>query len=165
MAAGKSTVTQNLAQRLSKSVHLRGDIFRRMMVNGRLDMEPPFTDDKVEQLRLRYQVAATTASMYCDAGFTVCYQDIIIGADLGIVVDMLRQKQRLYVVVLCPSPQVVAQREAGRGKVGYITWTPAELHQELEVNTPRLGLWLDTSSLTVEQTVDTILDRIEEAAI
>ena len=35
MAAGKSTVAQHLAERLPNSVHLRGDVFRRMMVNGR----------------------------------------------------------------------------------------------------------------------------------
>jgi hypothetical protein len=161
MAAGKSTV----AQRLSKSVHLRGDLFRRMIVSGQIDLEPPFTDDKVEQLRLRYQVASTVAGMYCDAGFTVCYQDIILGADLEFVADMLRPTHRLYVVVLCPSPEVVTQREAGRNKVGYFVWTPAQLDQELRVNTPRLGLWLDTSMLSIEQTVVTILDRIDEAAL
>lgn len=165
MASGKSTIAQHLAERLPKSVHLRGDLFRRMIVNGRLEMEPPFTDDKVKQLHLRYQLASTAAGIYCDAGFTVCYQDIILGSDLAIVMDMLRHKHRLYVVVLCPSPETVTQREAGPGKVGYVEWTPAQLHQELEDNTPRLGLWLDTSSLSVEQTVDTILNRIEEAAL
>jgi type II secretory pathway predicted ATPase ExeA len=35
MAAGKSTAAQLLADRLPKAVHLRGDIFRRMIVTGR----------------------------------------------------------------------------------------------------------------------------------
>ena len=34
MASGKSTVAQVLAERLPRSVHLRGDAFRRMIVNG-----------------------------------------------------------------------------------------------------------------------------------
>ena len=38
MAAGKSTVAQHLAERLPHSVHLRGDVFRRMIVNGRADV-------------------------------------------------------------------------------------------------------------------------------
>lgn len=37
-AAGKSTVAQALAERLDRSVHLRGDLFRKMIVNGRADM-------------------------------------------------------------------------------------------------------------------------------
>ena len=39
MAAGKSTVAQQLAERLPKSVHLRGDVFRRMIVSGRAEMD------------------------------------------------------------------------------------------------------------------------------
>lgn len=39
-AAGKSTIAQMLAERLPHSVHVRGDLFRRMVVNGRADMTP-----------------------------------------------------------------------------------------------------------------------------
>lgn len=38
MAAGKSTVCQKLAARFSPGVHLRGDNFRKMIVNGGVDM-------------------------------------------------------------------------------------------------------------------------------
>jgi adenylate kinase family enzyme len=37
-AAGKSTIAQALAERLPDSVHVRGDLFRRMIVNGRVEM-------------------------------------------------------------------------------------------------------------------------------
>ncbi len=165
MASGKSTVAQALAERLPRSAHLRGDVFRRMIVNGRAEMEADFTDAAFEQLRMRYQLAADAADTYCRAGFTVVYQDIILGSVLREVADRLRTNHPLYVVVLCPSPDVVARREAGRGKVGYTSWTPAELDRELRMNTPRLGLWLDTSTLSVEQTVDAILARVDEAAV
>jgi adenylylsulfate kinase-like enzyme len=39
-AAGKSTVAQALAERLERSVHVRGDLFRRMVVNGGVEMGP-----------------------------------------------------------------------------------------------------------------------------
>jgi adenylylsulfate kinase-like enzyme len=165
MASGKSTVAQALAKRLEKSVHLRGDVFRRMIVNGRAEMETDFSESAWEQLRLRYRLAATSARMYCAAGFMVVYQDVILGAVLSEVVDMLREQRALHVIVLCPSPQVVAQREAGRGKVGYSSWTPDALDHELRFNTPRIGLWLDTSNLSVEETVDAILAQIEEATV
>ena len=35
----------------------------------------------------------------------------------------------------------------------------AAMDDSLRSDTPRLGLWLDTSDLTVEQTVDTIVAR------
>jgi hypothetical protein len=81
-AAGKSTVAQALAERLEKSVHLRGDLFRRMVVNGRADMgpaDPPA--EALRQLRLRYALAAAAADGYAEAGFDVVYQDIILGPD------------------------------------------------------------------------------------
>ena len=164
MAAGKSTVAQHLAGRFEKSVHLRGDAFRRMIVNGRLAMETPLSDAAFEQLKLRYRVAAAAAGVYCSGGFTVVYQDIIIGPVLADVVEMLRQHP-LYVVVLCPSPEVVARREAERPKVGYTSWTPTMLDDELRSSTPRLGLWLDTSTLSVEATVNTILAQRDQARV
>ncbi|WP_336081995.1 zeta toxin family protein [Nocardia sp. SSK8] len=49
-AAGKSAIAQLLAERLPRSVHLRGDLFRRMVINGRADMTP---DQTVEEIRTR----------------------------------------------------------------------------------------------------------------
>ena len=163
MAAGKSTVAQRLAERLPKSVHLRGDLFRRMIVNGRAEMAADFGAEAFEQLRLRYRLAAAAAELYCSAGFTVVYQDVILGPVLQEVVDMLKAKRSLQVIVLCPSPEVVAQREAARNKVGYTSWSPVDLDTELRSNTPRLGLWLDNSALSVEETVDTILAQLDNS--
>jgi GNAT superfamily N-acetyltransferase/predicted kinase len=162
MAAGKSTIAQHLAERLPQSVHLRGDVFRKMIVNGQAEIEPPLSDTAMAQLRLHYQIAAQVADQYCTAGFTVVYQDVIIGAMMS---EMLRlyQQYPLYVVVLCPAPEIALKRDSNRHKQTYIGWTPEELDRALREETPRVGLWLDTSTLTIEQTVDTILGRIDEA--
>ena len=80
MASGKSTIAQRLAEHLPKSVHLRGDLFRRMIINGQVDIEPPLTEAALNQLRLRYMLAAQAADGYCAAGFSVVYQDVILGA-------------------------------------------------------------------------------------
>ena len=164
MASGKSTVAQAIAERLPTSVHLRGDVFRRMIVNGRVEMKPALAEQAFAQLRLRYQLAAAAADLYCQAGFAVVYQDVIIGSVLSEIVAM-HSKWPLYVVVLCPSPDVVAVREAGRGKTGYGEWTPEMLDQGLRNETPHLGLWLDTSALTVDETVDAIFAQIDQAAV
>ena len=54
MAAGKSTVAELLARRLPSSVHIRGDVFRKMVVNGRVDMSPDAGPEATDQLHLRY---------------------------------------------------------------------------------------------------------------
>ena len=164
MAAGKSTVAQGLAERLPKSVHLRGDVFRRMIVNGRAEMRPNAAGEATEQLWLRYRLATAATDLYCAAGFTVVYQDVILGSMLGEVVQLLGGWP-LRVVVLCPSPEVVAEREADRAKTGYGAWAVADLDRVLRTETPRLGLWLDTSALTPAETVDMLLARLDLASV
>jgi len=164
MASGKSTVAQRVAERLPKSVHLRGDVFRRMIVNGQAAIESPLTEAAMSQLRLRYQLAAQAADSYCAAGFSVVYQDVIIGAILQDVVEMHRQWP-LYVVVLCPSPTAALERDAHRHKQVYQSWTPEGLDHALRHETPHLGFWLDSSSLAVEATVDAIFAHLDEARI
>jgi hypothetical protein len=111
------------------SVHLRGDLLRRMIVNGEAAITPPLSEEATEQLRLRYQLASYAALHYCQAGFTVVYQDIIIGPELNDVLAWLGNEYPVYLIVLCPSPEVVAAREAGRAKTGYRDgWTPAWHH-------------------------------------
>jgi predicted kinase len=165
MAAGKSTVAQALAERLPKSVHLRGDLFRRMIVNGRAEMGFELSAEALAQLRLRYRLAAMVAGEYLAAGFTVVYQDIIIGEGLAEVLPLYAQHP-LHLVVLCPAPAAVAAREAGRNKTGYgdLAWIEP-FDQVLRNETPRLGLWIDSSDLTVTETVDLILAHLDQAAL
>ncbi|UUZ82018.1 zeta toxin family protein [Paenibacillus sp. P26] len=58
MASGKSTVAQSLAEEMDKSVHVRGDVFRRMIVSGRAEMVPEAPEEALSQLKLRYRLAA-----------------------------------------------------------------------------------------------------------
>lgn len=159
-AAGKSTVAQALAERLPRSVHVRGDLFRRMVVGGRADMTPDPSDEALRQLRLRHRLTAQVADAYFGAGFTVVVQDILLGDELTAMVHRLAGRP-IYVVVLAPRPDAVATREAGRPKTAYRDgdWGVRGLDALLREHTPHLGLWLDTSEQTVDQTVDAILTR------
>ncbi len=157
MAAGKSTVSQALAERFPRSVHVRGDGFRRAVINGRHEMGANPTPEALAQLRLRYRLALSAAETYADAGFTTVLQDVVIGPMLDEVVAMIEYRPAT-VVVLAPRVEVVAKREAGRVKSGYGAVTPSDLDRVLRQETTRLGHWLDTSDLTVEQTVDRILE-------
>jgi chloramphenicol 3-O-phosphotransferase len=162
MAAGKSTVAQALAERLPRAAHVRGDLFRRMIVSGRQELTPAETADATAQLWLRYQLAATVADGYARAGFTAVLQDVVLGPGLTRYVDLLTTRPR-FVVVLAPRPAVLAERERSRAKRGYGEWTVESLDHSLRTGTPRRGLWLDTSDQTPEETVAEILARMPEA--
>lgn len=157
-AAGKSTVAQSLAERLPRSVHVRGDLFRRMVVNGREEMTPDPSEEALRQLRLRYRLAAEVCDGYFADGFTVVLQDVVLGEHLAEMTTLIRHRP-LLVVVLAPSPEAVAAREAARGKRAYDRWTVTALDEILRHRTPRLGLWLDTSGQTPDETVAEILAR------
>ncbi|NYV75993.1 AAA family ATPase, partial [Streptomyces sp. UH6] len=156
MAAGKSTVAELLAARLPRAAHVRGDVFRRMVVSGREEMTPEPAPGALAQLDLRQRIAATVADEYAGAGFTAVVQDILLGDDLPRFVARVRTRP-LYVVVLAPSAEAVREREAGRAKTGYGGgWTVEAFDRALREETPRTGLWLDTSGQTPHETVDAI---------
>ncbi|MEV0841258.1 AAA family ATPase [Actinocatenispora sera] len=165
MAAGKSTVAQLLAEALPRAAHVRGDVFRRMIVRGQITPSPDAPQHALrEQLELRYRLSARTADEYAAAGFTAVVQDIVLGADLPRYLERLRTRPR-HLVVLAPDPAVVAERERERGKSGYGGgWTPELLDRELRA-TPRLGRWLDTGGHTPAETVRTILADLPAARI
>jgi len=165
-AAGKSTVAEGLARRFARSVHVRGDVFRRMVVSGRVAMSPNAPPEAWAQLRVRYRLAAMAADAWHDAGFTVVVQDVVVGPVLAGQLAAIRSRP-LYLVVLAPSPAVVASREAARSKTGYDDgWSVEELDAGFRATTPRVGLWIDSSMQTPEETVDEIVRRARlEAAV
>jgi predicted kinase len=164
MASGKSTVAQLLAERLPRAVHVRGDVFRRMMVSGRREQVPGGDEETVRQLRLRYRASAATADLYAAAGWTAVVQDVVLGEHLEPYLAAI-QARPLYLVVLAPSAQSVARREAARAKSGYGSWTVGDLDQVLRERTPRLGLWVDSTDQSPAQTVDAVLAGLPKALI
>ena len=158
MASGKSTTAQALSEQLPRCVHLRGDLFRRMIVSGREEMADPPSQEALRQLHLRYRLAAQAAGGYWEAGFSVVLQDNYYGPALEEMLSLLAGIP-VQVVVLCPDVETVKAREAARGKTGYVGFAPSPLLEAFRRETPRLGFWLDNSRLTVEESVEKILEH------
>ena len=164
MAAGKSTVAELLAQRLPRSVHIRGDVFRKMVVNGRADMTPAANEEATAQLHLRYELAARTADRYAEAGFDAVVQDVIIGSELERFVAQITNPER-YLVVISPSVSALEWREEQRAKSGYVHFSPGALDEVLRRETAQIGYWLDSSAQTPDETADDILAHLDRAAV
>ena len=164
MAAGKSTVADLLAIRLPRSVHIHGDMFRRMVVNGRADMTPNPSPDAIAQLNLRYDLAAMAADRYAEAGFDAIVQDVILGKDLADFVKRIASPDR-YLVVLSPRVSALEWREEQRMKTGYVHFSPDALNMVLQRETAQIGYWLDSSSQTPDETVEDILENLQRAAV
>ncbi|NNG18062.1 AAA family ATPase [Naumannella sp. ID2617S] len=164
MAAGKSTVAELLALEFPRSVHVRGDAFRRMVVNGRAEMTPNPDPEAQRQLHLRYALAASTADQYAAHGFDAIVQDVIIGAELAHFVDLVKTPER-YLVVLSPSLSALEWREEQRQKAGNVYFSPGAMDAALRQETARIGYWLDSSTQTPEETVADILANLELAKV
>jgi hypothetical protein len=168
-AAGKSTVADLLARQFDRGVHVRGGQFYRWAVSGWVH---PWDDDQQEArklLELRYRLSALAATEYCEAGFTTVVQDNIFGEDVRTWLERVAARPR-HLVVLRPSLTVVLERENAReregGKVAYRPGeTDASQLDALLTSTTRIGLWLDTSAQTPIETVQTIVERQDEAAV
>jgi hypothetical protein len=76
-----------------------------------------------------------------------------------------REKQSRILAIhrgsVVPDPEVVVHREANRSKVAYREGFDGamKLDRALREETPRIGLWLDTSDHRPDDTVDEIVER------
>jgi cytidylate kinase len=164
MASGKSTVADLLAIRLPKSVHIHGDMFRRMVVSGRAEMTPNPSPDAMAQLNLRYDLAAMVADRCAEDGFDAIVQDVILGKDLADFVKRIASPER-YLVVLSPSLSAWEWREEQRLKAGYVHLSADALDEVLRRESAHIGYWLDSSTQTPDETVDDILANLQRAAV
>lgn len=165
-AAGKTTIGPLVAARLTPpAATFDGDVFYRMVTVGNVDFTPERRPEAIRQVGLRYQASALVAQHYLDAGFDFVYTDIVVGADVERFMDSIVSADR-HLVVLDPQPCAIATRARTRKKGNtYHDWqeagmsvvdTVASMRTSL-LETPRRGLWLDTSEMTEAQTADAIL--------
>ncbi len=157
-AAGKSTVARLLATRFPRGVCVPGDAIRAMIVSGRLEMTPSAGEEAIAQPRLRYAGALAVAATFLSDGFDVVVEDVIIGPVLRDFLALVPVNE-LHLIFLDPDAEAIADRHANRDKSAYNggLFTIDGLQRILREETVRIGLWLDSTHLTAEQTIDQIL--------
>jgi hypothetical protein len=120
-------------------------------------------------LDLRYSLSSTVARQYANAGFTTVVQDNIYGPDVERWLDRIGSTTK-HLVVLRPTVEIVEARDAERqrtaGKIAYRGgFTPTINDQHVATTRRDLGLWLDTSDQSPDETVDEIMERADEARV
>lgn len=164
-ASGKSTVGLALAQTLSRAVFIDGDTVGDMVVSGAEPMTDPPSEGAVEQLFFRYAGSLVLADTYRAAGFDAVIADNIFGEFLTDYLH-IAAPETVHLVMLHPAVEAVQQREDGRGKDAYGNgYSVQGLWDAVESATPRVGLWLDTSAMSVSEVVLEIIRRQHEAVV
>ncbi len=162
--AGKTTTARLLAQRFPLGAHIEADALQDLIVSGGRHPNEEPKEEAERQLRLRTRNASLLADSFFEAGIAPVVDDVVVVtwrlrhylSDLG--------SRPVLLVQLAPPLEVALARDAARREkqVGHL-WQhlDAELRREL----PGIGLWIDNSRLTAEETVDAILAAGQEARI
>jgi predicted kinase len=160
--AGKTTVSRLLAARFARSVHIEGDLIgHHFIVNGLVPPQGPPQDEAEAQLLLRRRNICALAGSFATAGFTTVIDDVVVSPSVLQTYRVLLAPRRFAFVQLAPSIGVIEQRDAGRDKQVFGIW--GNLDAELRNWTPLEGLWLDTDADTPQQTVERILEGLDQA--
>jgi adenylylsulfate kinase-like enzyme len=155
--AGKTTVSHLLAGRFERGVHVEADALHHMIVTGALWPDEDPRSEAMAQLELRARNAAAVAAEFHDAGFAVVVDDVIVGRERLAIYEERLAPRPFELVVLAPRPEVALARDAAREyKTTGVTWLYLDGEQRERLG--GLGLWLDTSDETPEQTVERILN-------
>lgn len=108
-------------------------------------------------MRLRARVASRLADTFFEAEFTVVIAEILAGRLDHFRADI--KNRPLLLINLAPSLDVVRRRNEGRpNKNVFEPWSPI-LDRAIRETMGGIGLWLDNSNQTPEETVNEILRR------
>jgi adenylylsulfate kinase-like enzyme len=155
--AGKTTVARALAGRLPRAAHIEVDRLQEWIVSGGVwPGDEPYAEAE-RQLAQRPLHAARLANSYHEAGFVPVIDDIVVGPRRLRLYERELVPRPLRLVVLAPPLEMALERDERRGytRVG-ARWAKLDAVQRERLR--GVGLWLDTASMTVGQTVAAILE-------
>ena len=156
--SGKTTVATALAKRYPLAAHVDDDMLIAMIVSG---YHPPSTEGDREsgrQILLRARNAALLINSFAAAGVVPFFDHVVVRwSHLNFYRQMVKATP-FHVVVLAPSLEVALRRDRQREKHVAELWEhlDAVLREELKGE----GVWIDSSDLTIDETVDAILDIV-----
>ena len=157
--AGKSTIAALMASSFPRGVLLSGDQIHDMIVKGQVGPDEEPLDEAEHQISLVQQNLCGLATSFSEAGFVPVIEWVVRHCQ-----DLKRfrvglQGFNLNLVVLTADSDVIARRKpAAHSRWAYLR---SRLTRELH----GLGVWVDSSNLSVEETVEWIMERRSEACL
>lgn len=100
-------------------------------------------------MRLRRRNICLLADSFADHGFVPVIDDVVVSTS---VLEIYRERLRtrpLVFVQLAPNLEAIRERDSARHKQVFEIW--GHLDAQMRESMARVGLWLDTSNMTVEE--------------
>ena len=162
--AGKTTVAKLLARRFPLAAHIEADEIQNLISSGGLHPQEHPQEEARRQYRLRTRNVALLADSFAQASILPVIDDTVV--ERSRVTDYLTdlRTRPLRLVVLAPPLDVTLERDRAREtkQVGQL-WNHLDGVMRREM--VGLGLWLDNSALTADETVTTIVERAADAVV
>lgn len=155
--AGKSSVARSVAERLQRSALLDGDAINALIVSGFVWALGEPAEEATRQVRLLHANLCTLAANFADAAITPVTDAVIPDRDrLDFFLETLAPRHVLL-VVLAPSADICRTRNAGRPpETQFFFDGHEELMATMREDFGTIGWWLDSSSLSLEETVQLV---------
>jgi chloramphenicol 3-O-phosphotransferase len=162
--AGKSTLARALAARFPRAVHVEGDRLQDFIVSGSV---PPGAFPQAEerrQIQLNVRNQCLLARSFAEQDFAVVIDYVLV--DRARVEEYREHLSgcEIRLVTLAPGVETALQCDRTRSEK-HVAAAWAHLHETMTAELRALGLWIDNSSLTVDQTVDRILENSNQARL
>ena|SRR6266576_6948310 len=162
--AGKTTVARLVAGHFPLSAHIEADEIQNLIVSGGLHPQEEPRDEANRQLRLRTRNVSLLADTFATAQIVPVIDDTVVERQRleSYLADL--QTRPLRLVLLSPRLEIALTRDKGRRykEVGHI-WRHLDAVMREEM--VGLGLWLDTSAQTPQQTMEAIIAQLPETVV
>jgi len=162
--AGKTTVARLLAREFPLGAHIEADEIQNLIVSGGLHPQEEPREEALRQLRLRTTNVSLLADAFATARIVPVIDDTVVERKRleNYLADLRTRPFRL--VLLSPPLEIALARAEGRlhKEVGDIwSYLDAVMREEMV----GLGLWLDTSAQTPQQTLAAIIEQLPETVV
>ena len=157
--SGKTTVARLLASTLERGVHIMGDQLHEMVVTGRVEPDGEPADEAFRQLELADRNLCLLARSFAKEGF-VPVLDYVVHSEARLEgYRRLQSQHTLRMVILAPGVKEALRRKPAPAR----RWSFVEPIIRTELT--GIGLWLDSTLLSAEETVDLILTNKSDALL
>jgi len=171
--AGKTTIARLLARQFERGAHIEAERLQEWIVSGGVWPGDEPVEENARQLDLLTRNACLLARSYAEAGFNVTIDHVVITRHRVEEYQDRLAGLPLHIVVLDPGKDMAASRDRARIKsqeqiqrIGVsIAERWAHLEDVMRAELGGIGLWIDNSSLTAEDTLSAILAHQAEALL
>lgn len=157
--AGKSTVARRLASNMERAAYIPGDQLHDMIVSGQVAHDSEPVEEAERQIELTERNFCLLARSFAVAGFVPVLDWVVRHKrDLDVYLRNLAGHE-LNLVVLAPSLDAISERRPRAFE------RRAYLEPQLISELTGIGLRVDSTKLSVEETVEHILAHKQDALV